>query len=55
MGLPVLLPTPPFTIGEELAFDPATYAGFSGYDQKAYLLPVQKAIFRYVLAESSKL
>jgi hypothetical protein len=50
MGLPVLLPTPPFTIGEELAFDPVTYARFCGYDQKACLLSVQKAIIRYVLA-----
>ena len=51
MGLPVLLPTPPFTIGEELAFDPVTYTRFSGYDQKACLLTVQKAIIRYVMAE----
>jgi hypothetical protein len=55
MGLPVLLPTPPFTIGEELAFDPVTYARFSGYDQKTCLLPVQKAIIRYVLAEPTNL
>jgi ornithine carbamoyltransferase len=51
MGFPVLLPTPPFTIGEELAFDPVTYSRFSGYDQKACLLPVQKAIIRFVMVE----
>jgi hypothetical protein len=51
MGLPLLLPTPPFTIGEELDFDPTTYANFAGYDQKFYLLKVQKAIIRYVIEE----
>ena len=51
MGLPLLLPTPPFTIGEELDFDPTTYANFAGYDQKLYLLKVQKAIIRYVIEE----
>jgi hypothetical protein len=49
MGLPVLLPTPPFTIGEELAFDPTIYANFAGYDQKSYLLKVKKAIVRYTM------
>jgi arylsulfatase A-like enzyme len=34
MGLPLLLPTPPFTIGEELDFDPISYANFAGYDPK---------------------
>lgn len=51
MGRPLLLPTPPFTIGEELDFDPTTYANFAGYDQKFYLLKVQKAIIRYVIEE----
>jgi ornithine carbamoyltransferase len=49
MGNPVLLPTPPFTIGKELSFDPLTYSKFSGYAQKACLLDVQKAIIRHVL------
>jgi ornithine carbamoyltransferase len=49
MGSPLLLPTPPFTIGQELDFDPLTYANFTGYDQKLYLLKVQKAIIRYVM------
>ena len=46
MGLPLLLPTPPFTIGQELDFDPTTYANFAGYDQKLFLLKVQKAIIK---------
>jgi ornithine carbamoyltransferase len=49
MGLPLLLPTPPFTIGQELDFDPVTYANFAGYEQKLCLLKVQKAIIRYVI------
>ncbi|MFZ6654993.1 ornithine carbamoyltransferase [Undibacterium sp. TJN19] len=49
MGNPRLLPTPPFSIGQEIAFDPTVYAGFVGYRQKNLLLPVQKAILRYLL------
>jgi ornithine carbamoyltransferase len=49
MGSPILLPTPPFTIGRELDFDPITYSNFSGYEQKLCLLKVQKAIIRYVI------
>jgi ornithine carbamoyltransferase len=48
MGNPALLPTPPFTIGREILFDPVAYKGFVGYEQKQLLLPVQKAILRYV-------
>jgi ornithine carbamoyltransferase len=48
MGHPRLMPTPPFSIGRELAFDPLTYSGFVGYQQKELLLPVQKAIMSYV-------
>ena len=47
MGQPKLLPTPPFAIGRELAFDPLHYPGFTGYRQKELLLPVQKAILRH--------
>lgn len=50
MGHPALLPTPPFTVGRELLVDPASYAGFVGYQQKQLLLPVQKAILRFVTA-----
>jgi ornithine carbamoyltransferase len=49
LGKPLLLPTPPFTIGEELAFDPLTYPGFVGYRQKECLLPVHRAIAAYLL------
>jgi ornithine carbamoyltransferase len=47
MGTPTLLPTPPFTIGREIVLDPVTYPGFTGYAQKQWLLPVQKAILRH--------
>ena len=50
MGAPLLLPTPPFTVGQELDFDPRCYANFTGYQQKNWLLPVQKAIIAYVLS-----
>ena len=49
MGSPALLPTPPFTLGRELAVDPAVYPGFVGYAQKELLLPVQMAMVRWVL------
>lgn len=49
MGTPRLLPTPPFSIGRELAIDPLAYAGFVGYGQKELLLPMHKAIVRYAL------
>ncbi len=49
LGNPLLLPTPPFSIGEELAFDPLTYPGFVGYRQKECLLPVHRAIVAYFL------
>lgn len=47
LGHPRLLPTPPFSIGRELSFDPLDYAGFAGYQQKELLLPVQQAILRH--------
>jgi ornithine carbamoyltransferase len=47
MGRPALIPTPPFTVGRELLFDPLHYAGFVGYMQKKLLLPVHKAIIRH--------
>jgi ornithine carbamoyltransferase len=49
MGTPRLLPTPPFTIGHELAIDPLAYPGFLGYQQKNGLLQMQKAIIRFLL------
>lgn len=49
LGQPALLPTPPFVVGRELAFDPALYPGFVGYEQKALLIPVQAALLRLLL------
>ncbi|KAB7897622.1 ornithine carbamoyltransferase [Rouxiella sp. S1S-2] len=46
---PLLLPTPPFTVGQELDFDPLLYTNFAGYHQKAWLLPVQKAVIAHLL------
>ena len=51
LGTPVLLPTPPFTIGGEIAFDPAGHSRFVGYGQKQWLLPVHRALLRWVLRE----
>lgn len=51
MGNPKLLPTPPFSIGREIGFDPAHYKGFMGYEQKIDLLTVQKAILSYLMAQ----
>lgn len=50
MGHPKLLPTPPFSIGHEIALDPLHDKGFMGYEQKMALLPVQKAILSYLMA-----
>ena len=51
MGKPKLLPTPPFSIGREIAMDPFAYKGFMGYEQKLDLLTVQKAIVSYLMAK----
>jgi ornithine carbamoyltransferase len=51
MGKPKLLPTPPFSIGREIAMDPLAYKGFMGYEQKLDLLTVQKAIVSYLMAK----
>lgn len=51
MGKPKLLPTPPFSIGREIAMDPLAYKGFMGYEQKIDLLTVQKAILSYLMAK----
>ncbi len=51
IGRPVLLPTPPFTVGKELLIDPVEYDNFSGYDQKSYLLNVQKGIISWALSQ----
>jgi ornithine carbamoyltransferase len=49
LGNPKLLPTPPFSIGRELSFDPLAYEGFVGYEQKRALLSVQRAIITHTL------
>ena len=49
LGNPKLLPTPPFSIGKEVSFDPLTYSGFLGYEQKSILLSVQRAILAYLM------
>jgi hypothetical protein len=54
MGNPRLIATPPFTVGEELAFDPLHYAGFAGYAQKRCLLTVQKAVVKFLLNPSNR-
>jgi hypothetical protein len=51
MGKPKLLPTPPFSIGREIALDPLQYKGFMGYEQKIDLLTVQKAILSYLMTQ----
>jgi hypothetical protein len=51
MGKPQILPTPPFSIGREIALDPLQYPGFMGYEQKMDLLTVQKAILSYLMAK----
>ncbi|SDM31241.1 ornithine carbamoyltransferase [Oryzisolibacter propanilivorax] len=47
LGNPKLLPTPPFSIGREVGFDPIAYEGFVGYEQKRVLLSVQRAILMH--------
>ena len=47
LGNPKLLPTPPFSIGKEVSFDPCSYDGFLGYQQKCTLLPIHRAILAF--------
>ena len=49
LGQPELLPTPPFSLGRELAVDPVSYEGFVGYAQKHVLLDVQRALLTHLL------
>jgi ornithine carbamoyltransferase len=51
LGKPKLLPTPPFSIGREIALDPLLYKGFMGYEQKLDLMTVQKAILSYLMTK----
>jgi ornithine carbamoyltransferase len=52
MGNPSLIVTPPFIVGREISFHPTAYPGFVGYEQKNFLLPVQKAILRMCLQDT---
>lgn len=49
LGEPKLLPTPPVTVGNEIAFSPSTRSLFVGYEQKSLLLPIQKSLVSYLL------
>ncbi|MFM2484286.1 ornithine carbamoyltransferase [Celerinatantimonas yamalensis] len=49
MGYPILLPTPPVTVGRELQQSLSDTTNFVGYQSKALLLPVQTAIIAYLL------
>lgn len=53
MNHPALLPTPPFSIGRELAFDPVLAPGFVGYAQKRMLMPMQRALIAHLLDRAS--
>lgn len=48
-GDPLLLPTPPITVGHELHSPLSQYPGFVGFEQKQWLLPVQRAIVHELL------
>jgi ornithine carbamoyltransferase len=49
LGRPRYIPTPPFTIGKELGFDPVLYPEFCGYKQKRSLVSVQAALLHYLI------
>lgn len=49
IGKPILLPTPPVSMGKELDFSPNNSPYFAGYTQKALLLSVQKTIIQHLL------
>lgn len=51
LGSPVLIPTPPVSVGKEVAFAPIEYANFAGYAQKQLLLPVQESIISHFLSQ----
>ena len=51
IGSPFLLPTPPFTISNEILFDSVKAEKFVGYKQKELLFNVQRAILIYFLQD----
>lgn len=52
LGGAILLPTPPVTVGNELAQPLSEYSTFAGYGQKELLLPVQREIISYLLNQA---
>lgn len=51
MGDPLVMPTPPVTVGRELQRPLCDTVNFVGYQQKALLLPVQVEIISYLLGK----
>ena len=49
LGDPVLIPTPPVTVGNEIDTALDQIPHFVGYQQKELLLPMQEAIIRCLL------
>lgn len=49
MGNPILIPTPPVSVGNELESPLCDMSNFAGYQQKELLLPVQEEIVAYLL------
>lgn len=49
LGSPILLPTPPVTVGQEISSPITEFKNFAGYEQKKCLLSVQEQIVRYYL------
>ncbi|PWQ99556.1 ornithine carbamoyltransferase [Leucothrix arctica] len=52
MSSPMVLPTPPVTVGNELKQPLYDTENFVGYEQKALLLPIQIAIVSYLLSKA---
>lgn len=49
LGSPLVIPTPPVTVGNELAVPLGDLDNFVGYAQKQLLLPVQTELVHYLL------
>lgn len=49
LGNPLILPTPPLTVGNEIDKPISDFKNFVGYQQKSLLLPVQMAIISHLL------
>ena len=53
LGDPVLIPTPPVTVGNEIDTSLDQICHFVGYQQKELLLPVQEAVIRCLLEKEA--